>query len=617
MTFYRVIPGFVIQGGDPTATGTGGPGFTFENEFNSALVFSGSAGQLAMANAGTDSNGGTNGSQFFINLAPVRELDFAYPIFGQLLRGYDALEGIAGTALGLGNYGEYSKPVAPVNITSATVAANDTDAVLLLSATGVCDSVITVTASSAGTVSVQSFTAHAVADATSDPPFLQPIPDVAGPNAYLKLALHGIDLQLDLMAYGFEPVYPGEYLNGPVLAGTSSVLYVPLTPNKDNIFAAALDSWNPSQRGYDFRVFHAAAGDPPMIGWSVPIPAGAFGVLQLPPRPLAVFFAGNPRDIASGFSASVNWGDGTVLSGTQVRIVPIPGLGPVNAFELFAGHTYNSPGEYPVLVKIADSGGARLALTGTANIGPSAIVVIPHDLAGGAAENRVVATFVDHGAAPATAADYSATIDWGDGAVSAGTIRRLGANSWEIIGAHTYRSPDNFTIGATVSRSGGGNNYSASGWSTARISGVKATPEFPPFPQAHLAQLWTPVSTSSNSVADTVTQFSVQGSVTIINSGNEPSAPGSFSVYVDAAGALDGQQTVLTAGGQSAFPIPALQPGQQTVLIFGSGAPASKPVLVLPPGFDPTGQAIIGVVSYSDPVADFDGSQKIVSPGSF
>jgi len=77
-TFHRVIPGFMIQGGDPTATGIGDPGYSFKDEFNPNLNFD-IPGRLAMANSGPD----TNGSQFFITEAPYDSLDQKYNLFGQ------------------------------------------------------------------------------------------------------------------------------------------------------------------------------------------------------------------------------------------------------------------------------------------------------------------------------------------------------------------------------------------------------------------------------------------------------------------------------------------------------------------------------------------------------
>jgi peptidyl-prolyl cis-trans isomerase A (cyclophilin A) len=78
VTFHRVVEGFVIQGGDPTGTGTGGPGYTFADEPHSELTFD-RPFLLAMANAGP----GTNGSQFFITVVPTPGLNFKHTIFGR------------------------------------------------------------------------------------------------------------------------------------------------------------------------------------------------------------------------------------------------------------------------------------------------------------------------------------------------------------------------------------------------------------------------------------------------------------------------------------------------------------------------------------------------------
>ncbi len=87
--FHRVIEDFMAQGGDPTGTGAGGPGYQFEDEFVGFLTFD-RPGWLAMANAGP----GTNGSQFFITAVPTSHLDFVHTIFGTVLAGQDNVESI-------------------------------------------------------------------------------------------------------------------------------------------------------------------------------------------------------------------------------------------------------------------------------------------------------------------------------------------------------------------------------------------------------------------------------------------------------------------------------------------------------------------------------------------
>jgi peptidyl-prolyl cis-trans isomerase B (cyclophilin B) len=87
--FHRIIPDFMIQGGDPTGTGTGGPGYTFEDEFNAHPV---ARGALAMANAGPN----TNGSQFFIVTADACPwLDGKHTVFGQVTNGMDVVDKIS------------------------------------------------------------------------------------------------------------------------------------------------------------------------------------------------------------------------------------------------------------------------------------------------------------------------------------------------------------------------------------------------------------------------------------------------------------------------------------------------------------------------------------------
>jgi len=110
--FHRVIKDFMIQGGDPTGTGTGGPGYTFEDEFNDNKV---ERGALAMANAGPN----TNGSQFFIvttDAAPW--LDGKHTVFGRVTGGMEAVDSIEGTETDSGD-----KPVSEALIERVELAS--------------------------------------------------------------------------------------------------------------------------------------------------------------------------------------------------------------------------------------------------------------------------------------------------------------------------------------------------------------------------------------------------------------------------------------------------------------------------------------------------------------
>ena len=108
--FHRVIPDFMIQGGDPTGTGSGGPGYQFEDEFNDRKV---ERGALAMANSGPN----TNGSQFFIVTAGACPwLDGKHTVFGRVTSGMDVVDAISSVETGAGD-----RPQDDVRIESVTV----------------------------------------------------------------------------------------------------------------------------------------------------------------------------------------------------------------------------------------------------------------------------------------------------------------------------------------------------------------------------------------------------------------------------------------------------------------------------------------------------------------
>ncbi len=111
LIFHRVIADFMIQGGCPLGSGTGGPGYQFEDEFAPGRKHD-KEGILSMANAGSN----TNGSQFFITLVPTSWLDNKHTVFGEIAEGIEVIRKVGKTPTARGD-----KPITPITITAVTI----------------------------------------------------------------------------------------------------------------------------------------------------------------------------------------------------------------------------------------------------------------------------------------------------------------------------------------------------------------------------------------------------------------------------------------------------------------------------------------------------------------
>jgi cyclophilin family peptidyl-prolyl cis-trans isomerase len=366
--FHRVVPGFVIQGGDPNTNGTGGPVFRYDDEYKSNALFTGN-GQLAMANSGKD----TDGSQFFITAGPQRALDFGYTICGQLLRGFEVLTNILNTPTN-----GASRPLADVIITRASFVPDYSDTVLALTGTnyaGVAGTIYVIADDGAGGRATNFFTATTSAETQNDPPFLYP-------NTVTNLVVP-VNGRLTNIVSAFDPegdaFYWFKYYNDQnsslnasntifsVVNGQLQMVVVPNTnyvgPLAFYIVVSYSSIWNffPTQLPYDAQVYAFAVGDTviSVFGTNFIAPARASFTNQV----LATFTNGVFNSPATNFTAFINWGDNSTNSGVIVTNL--------NWKEVRGAHMYTNAGTYPVYVTIQSALGFAATAMSAANVPPA------------------------------------------------------------------------------------------------------------------------------------------------------------------------------------------------------------------------------------------------------
>ncbi|QDV27493.1 Ig-like domain-containing protein [Aureliella helgolandensis] len=199
ISFHRVVNNFVIQGGDPTGTGSGGSTLgDFDDQYHLDLQHNAS-GILSFAKSSDD----TNDSQFFITEGPQRFLDFQHSVFGILTEGEAVREAISNTATNASD-----KPINAVTIDSATVFSDTENGVLFLKPTGNGSGPVTITVNVAdgeGNTTTKTFTATVAADVANGAPFLNPIPSVeTSLNTPVTVNLSSQDAENDTRIYSVQ-----------------------------------------------------------------------------------------------------------------------------------------------------------------------------------------------------------------------------------------------------------------------------------------------------------------------------------------------------------------------------------------------------------------------------
>lgn len=609
--------GYIAQGGDPTETGTGSPGFTFNNELNPSLIFDG-YGQLAMANAGINSSTflGTNGSQFFFTGGQIRSLDFGYTIFGQLLTGFDVLQNVLAVPVG----SDGSSPLQKVVMDSVTVTPNNTDAVLLVSASGYVpqgtikvsattfpDKVAAVSLSGTTQTPGLSFAISTPAvDSVDDPPIIVPQPDVTvALHQSATIPVRTQDLEFD---YLLTSAYSLSYL-GTKVTQTANAAVVTPTVSTPTTAEVGLETYQPyvsvdRSNAYDQTEVNAFLG----TGKLSPIPLDLIGdpgsavvsstaALTGTETIFGSFLSALPAITAAAYSASINWGDGTLSSGTAGGVSVIQsGPGPTEfAVSGSGGHVYSKPGIYPVNVTVSGSNGGQVIFQNTAVISSGPIYAFGRTFTATAGlANALLATFIDK-SPNLKASDYEGIINWGDGSITLGTV--TGANgSYSVYGRHQYTGGTTYPVDVTVQALQNGADY-AHAWSIAKLTGVPA--HQPPFAQSHLTgQVGNPGFDG----------LYLSEEVALVNSGDVPSGPVSLKFYLSPTSSvspISASAIPLSVAGGSTYNTPSIPPNSS---IQGS---VSK--ITLPNNVSSQGKYIIMQIIWSDPIANHMDYPKATS----
>ncbi|MFI5379903.1 MAG: peptidylprolyl isomerase [Tepidisphaerales bacterium] len=442
LTFHRIAnlgtaadPEFIVQGGDPQGTGSGGPGYTFKDEFNLGAMFTGK-GQLAMANSGSD----TNGSQFFITQNPTRGLDFKHTIFGQLVRGFDVLNSLTQVPRDSSD-----KPTTTVTITSAQIIQDKTDAVVTLTCPAGASGKITVQVSDGTSQAVRSFNVKGIVDQQNEKPFMNNLPEHMAAGA-------GRDVQIPCYATDFEN--DGVVFSGQIVSGNATGTFVGHTavisidPGYKGVVQVKLSVAGKSAAqaaNPDSETVNIAVGDYPAA--NVKGLALTAGDNTNQTNVVVATFRDTAKTGATkDWTAQIRWGDGQTSSGTIVKNAN-------GTFSVKGTHLYKRRGVRNYAVTLTDTLGAFAEADGTFTVVDAPLHATPGlvvGYAGTALTAVTMATFTD-GDTTSVLSDFTADIDWGDGSAhSAGTVASATGGGYTVTGTHTYATAGSFPAKVTI-----------------------------------------------------------------------------------------------------------------------------------------------------------------------
>ena len=390
LQIFRVVPGFVFQFGSPTNNGQsgpsqGGPDFTFDDEFDPETLFAGD-GQLAMANSGKD----TNSSQFFVTQGNQRSLDLNHTIFGQLVSGFDVRDAIQAADLGSGGG---STPTTPIVVNSVRTVSDARDGVVRFIADAPGTYTLSVTATDdAGETTTRDFAVTAVADTApdgsgnefDDPPILLPLTKnlVTDAGQAVTFDVPATDVDGAALTYtaSFNDVDPtaspvtqtGDSGTLSVDQDNARVTFTPASgftgPVSVYVYVAqATGNANYVNSKFDKQLVTIGVGDQAASG--TPATVAALQGQALTDVTVANFTDQDAGGRASDWTATIDWGDGTVSDGAVVAD------GGNGQFRVTGSHSYGTvAADLPLRVMLSGNNGARLDLLGQVAVNAPAVL---------------------------------------------------------------------------------------------------------------------------------------------------------------------------------------------------------------------------------------------------